>query len=389
MGLESASFVNDLNTSNPTATDPKAQGDDHLRLIKTALKASFPNSNRALYIPSSVAAQTATVNVAAADQGKVYPVNATSGAITVNLPANAGIPDGYEVTVFKSDSSSNNVTIDGNSSDTINGAATYVLTKQYQGIRLIWLSTFASWVGLPWINAIPYFAGGQDIALTDIAPSGNAKRILAATTATDWSEHTAAAVLEFISASLARGDLLMRGASAFDRFAPGTAGYFLRSGGATADLIWSAGLARGYGEYTGNTSFSGTIPDDDTIPQSGEGDQIVTASITLNNASNRVRASFTGWATCAISVPTLIVALFSSESANAINVIKLRHDNDDPTTNAHLVHLEVEHAPGAVGPLTYQVRAGCNNEYTFNGAAGSRTFGGASRASLILQEIQV
>lgn len=42
MALESGSYVGDLNASNPAATDPKSQGDDHLRLIKAALLQSFP-----------------------------------------------------------------------------------------------------------------------------------------------------------------------------------------------------------------------------------------------------------------------------------------------------------------------------------------------------------
>jgi hypothetical protein len=43
MGLEVGSFVNDLNVANPVGgTDQKAQGDDHLRLIKSVLKATFP-----------------------------------------------------------------------------------------------------------------------------------------------------------------------------------------------------------------------------------------------------------------------------------------------------------------------------------------------------------
>lgn len=48
MPLESATFVNDLVTSNPAgASDPKSQGDDHLRLIKSVLKNSFPNMTAA------------------------------------------------------------------------------------------------------------------------------------------------------------------------------------------------------------------------------------------------------------------------------------------------------------------------------------------------------
>jgi len=42
MALETGSVVNDLVTTNPAASDAKSQGDDHLRLIKSALKNSFP-----------------------------------------------------------------------------------------------------------------------------------------------------------------------------------------------------------------------------------------------------------------------------------------------------------------------------------------------------------
>jgi hypothetical protein len=148
MGLESGTFINDLVTTNPVgASDAKSQGDNHLRLIKTVAKNTFPNASRALYFPTTIASQTGTVNVVAADQNKTIPINAVSAPITVNLPANASIPDGFEVTVIKIDSSANAVTIDGNGADTINGAATVQLTRQYQSFRLIWCGPFASWVG--------------------------------------------------------------------------------------------------------------------------------------------------------------------------------------------------------------------------------------------------
>ena len=49
MGLETASFINGLVTTNPVgATDPKGQGDDHIRLIKSTLKATFPSITGAI-----------------------------------------------------------------------------------------------------------------------------------------------------------------------------------------------------------------------------------------------------------------------------------------------------------------------------------------------------
>lgn len=44
MGLESATFISQLVATNPVgATDPKAQGDDHLRMLKAVLQAQFPS----------------------------------------------------------------------------------------------------------------------------------------------------------------------------------------------------------------------------------------------------------------------------------------------------------------------------------------------------------
>ena len=41
MGLETATFISELSATNPLATDPISQGDDHLRLIKDVLQEQF------------------------------------------------------------------------------------------------------------------------------------------------------------------------------------------------------------------------------------------------------------------------------------------------------------------------------------------------------------
>lgn len=48
MGLEAATFIDGLVATNPTGTDQKLQGDDHLRLLKSTIKATFPNLTGAL-----------------------------------------------------------------------------------------------------------------------------------------------------------------------------------------------------------------------------------------------------------------------------------------------------------------------------------------------------
>lgn len=61
--------------------------------------------------------------------------NAAAGNMTVNLPAAVG--NGRLVTIKKIDSSANTVTIDGNGSETIDGATTLVLLNQYDAVMLI------------------------------------------------------------------------------------------------------------------------------------------------------------------------------------------------------------------------------------------------------------
>ena len=48
MGLETGTYIDSLNSSNPTATDAVSQGDDHIRLIKSTVKATFPNLSNAV-----------------------------------------------------------------------------------------------------------------------------------------------------------------------------------------------------------------------------------------------------------------------------------------------------------------------------------------------------
>lgn len=50
MALEVASFVYDLNAANPAASDFISEADDHMRLIKTAVKNTFPGGNHALAV---------------------------------------------------------------------------------------------------------------------------------------------------------------------------------------------------------------------------------------------------------------------------------------------------------------------------------------------------
>ena len=69
MALESTTYIDGLVSTNPTGTDPRSQGDDHIRLVKSSVKATFPSLTGAvtatqveLNLLDGVTATTAEIN---------------------------------------------------------------------------------------------------------------------------------------------------------------------------------------------------------------------------------------------------------------------------------------------------------------------------------------
>jgi hypothetical protein len=96
---------------------------------------STPTST--LHVTGSVAASitTKTANYTATATDYTIICNNTSGAITISLPAASGCA-GRIYNIKKSSAALNNVVIDPNGSETIDGAATRTLTVQYEGVLI-------------------------------------------------------------------------------------------------------------------------------------------------------------------------------------------------------------------------------------------------------------
>lgn len=43
MPLENPTYISDFVDTNPTSADPKSEGDDHIRNMKSAIQTTFPN----------------------------------------------------------------------------------------------------------------------------------------------------------------------------------------------------------------------------------------------------------------------------------------------------------------------------------------------------------
>lgn len=103
----------------------------------------FNLDNRWVKMSNDMAARTVSTstNILATDD--VVLVNAASGALTETLPEAATVP-GKIITVKKSDSSANIVTVDGYSTETIDGAANKKLLVQYDLVKLV--SSGGNWL---------------------------------------------------------------------------------------------------------------------------------------------------------------------------------------------------------------------------------------------------
>jgi len=114
----------------------------HTTISGGGVRSNFPtihNENmrtaRSVDIAAKTADFTAWSDDASGSPKDFYPVDATSGAVTVTLPAVADVTsagnEGRPLWVKKTDASVNAVTLDADGSETIDGATTKVLSSQY------------------------------------------------------------------------------------------------------------------------------------------------------------------------------------------------------------------------------------------------------------------
>lgn len=125
MALETGTYIDSLVATNPVATDGLAQADDHLRLIKSTIKASFPGVTGAIN-----ATHTEINTVADGDTTATSTTLVDADRVPVN-------DDGTMVQValsdFKTYMNSNITTINGLTYPTSDGTNGQVLTTNGSG----------------------------------------------------------------------------------------------------------------------------------------------------------------------------------------------------------------------------------------------------------------
>lgn len=102
MTIESGTYISDLNASNPGASDLKSEGDDHIRLIKSFIKATFPNITGAVtvtqgtlntsFLPLTGGAVAGTLGSA----GLLQLTDTTGAGVNLKLTGDGGVtPNKY------------------------------------------------------------------------------------------------------------------------------------------------------------------------------------------------------------------------------------------------------------------------------------------------------
>jgi hypothetical protein len=139
------------------------------------------------------------------------------------------------------------------------------------------------------------------------------------------------------------------------------------------------------GTYATNAALSTVVPLDDTIPQNTEGTEIISVNITPRSPYSKLRCTFVGQAAGSVTGIFMVAAIFKNSDADAIHAIPVAAPtNNYPVT----LHGIVEFTPSSVAQQTIAVRAGpSSNSMRFNGNTAARFYGGAAKATLLVEEI--
>lgn len=153
--------------------------------------------------------------------------------------------------------------------------------------------------------------------------------------------------------------------------------------------VTNTALAAGVSVQTVSTNYSSSsvnntaIPEDDTVPQITEGNEVMTQAITPKSATNIlvIEATITAANDAAQQV---VGALFQDANANAL-AVGIQYQ---PTANG-MNTIVVKHrmVAGTTSSTTFRIRIGAGGgNTTFNGFASGRKYGTTTKSTIVITE---
>ena len=206
MALENGTYVNSLVTTNPASTDGIAQADDHIRLIKSTIKNTFPNLNGAVTATvaqlNSTASMPSSLTDLSISDGSANQVLQTDGSGNfsfVSLPA--GTTDtNYYVTGGSVSGTTLTLTRSGLGNVSISGlpaavTATSQLTNNSGFITSQYSPpTSAGAVGTYAFLSRPDNSGPSPVIVQGSSYAGSGLRYTVVSSTNDWNYNTALGV---------------------------------------------------------------------------------------------------------------------------------------------------------------------------------------------------
>jgi len=129
-----------------------------------------------------------------------------------------------------------------------------------------------------------------------------------------------------------------------------------------------------------------TIPFDNTIPQSTEGTNFISGSITPTAIGNKIQVEVNVFGAYSVAAH-VIAALFQDANVNTLAASSMQTTTTDQDVHLTLVYQFVAAATTST-TIKLNIGGSTAGTFTLNGNAGAAVFGGAATSSMRLTEIK-
>lgn len=370
-GEYSSKYNASIAEGHATAASNSASNSYGYSLNSQAAKTAAENARDEAVAAAAEGLYNEVITITAADspytpdanqEGWLFKCNVTSGPITIILDDLADYGEDMKFAFVKSIPSANNVNILGENGLNV------TISSEFETHVVVGDLQDNTWLDIVQTTGIP------DGSIT------NAKFVnMAANTVKANNTAGAAAPTDL---ALAASRILGRGSSG--NVAALSVKNGLRITATDVEFATGTVVGRAYAELKTLVTISATIPYDDTIPQVGEGTEILTVSITPKSTTNRLRIRFTSY--CSAVNNKTSFAAFLNGAANAIGAVG---DWNTASAAAQAYILECEVVPDSTSAQTISIRCGTSDASNVfvNGVSGARRYGGVMRSVLIVEEI--
>ena len=326
MSLESVTHIDDLNATNPLGTDPRSEGDDHIRNIKTVLLTDFAGITGVVTATHSelnfvdVTAGTLTASKAMVVDSSSKIDNLKVDNIDINGNAIISTDSNGDITLTPN--GSGDLILDGLKWPQADGSANYLL-KTDGSAQLSWVANLAEdWatktdgtVASSEYSSKAYAIGGTGV--TDASGKGAAKEWAtnAEDDTVDTSEYSAKhySIKGAASASAASTSASTATTKATAAASSATAAASSASAGSTSATAAASSATAAASSATAAAASADSF--DDTYlgakssdpSQDNDGDSLTAGDLYFNTSANNLRVySGSAWQVAAVSTSGMI-----------------------------------------------------------------------------------